>query len=192
MVNKKSKKNYLNISTNLTQSTQIRSSFGETSEAIYLTSGYVYESAELAEARFKGDVDGYIYSRYSNPNITLLENKLCQMEGAEAARLTSSGMAAVFWSLFSNVKAGDHIIAADAIFGSCLFILKEILPQYGIEVTIVRATDYDEWQKAIKNNTRIFFFETPTNPMLEILDIEKLSKLAKKNNIKCVAQMMLT
>ena len=175
-----------NIQTKLIHSGAQRSQNNETSEAIYLTSGYIYNSAEEAEARFKGEIDGYIYSRYSNPNLTMLEKKLCEMAGAEAARLTSSGMAAVFWALFTNVQSGDHIVAADALFGSCLSILKDILPNYGIEVTIVRANKIEEWEKSIKSNTKIFFFETPTNPMLEIIDIEKLSQIAKANNIKVI------
>ena len=175
-----------NIQTKLIHSGSQRSQNNETSEAIYLTSGYIYNSAEEAEARFKGEIDGYIYSRYSNPNLTMLEKKLCEMEGAEAARLTSSGMAAVFWALFTNVQSGDHIVAADALFGSCLSILKDILPNYGIEVTIVRANKIDEWEKSIRKNTKVFFFETPTNPMLEIIDIEKLSQIAKANNIKVI------
>tara|TARA_B110000444_G_scaffold261370_1_gene312977 strand:- start:577 stop:1770 length:1194 start_codon:yes stop_codon:yes gene_type:complete len=182
----KRSKDLLNIQTKFIHSGSLRSQFNETSEAIYLTSGYIYSSAEEAEARFKGDDDGYIYSRYSNPNLSMLENKLCEMEGAESARLTSSGMAAVFWSIFANVQSGDHIVAADAIFGSCLSILKDILPNYGIEITIVRATRIDQWKKAIKKNTKIFFFETPTNPMLEILDISELSELAKLHNIKVI------
>jgi O-succinylhomoserine sulfhydrylase len=182
----KRSKDLLNIQTKFIHSGSLRSQFNETSEAIYLTSGYIYSSAEEAEARFKGDDDGYIYSRYSNPNLSMLENKLCEMEGAESARLTSSGMAAVFWSIFANVQSGDHIVAADAIFGSCLSILKDILPNYGIEITIVRATRIAQWEKAIKKNTKIFFFETPTNPMLEILDISELSELAKLHNIKVI------
>ena len=175
-----------NIQTKLIHSGSVRSQNNETSEAIYLTSGYIYNSAEEAEARFKGEIDGYIYSRYSNPNLTMLEKKLCEMEGAEAARLTSSGMAAVFWALFTNVQSGDHIVAADALFGSCLSILRDILPNYGIEVTIVRANKIEEWEKSIKKNTKVFFFETPTNPMLEIIDIEKLSQIAKANSIKVI------
>ena len=137
------------IQTKLIHSGSLRSQNNETSEAIYLTSGYIYNSAEEAEARFKGESDGYIYSRYSNPNLTMLEKKLCEMEGAESARLTSSGMAAVFWALFTNLQSGDHIVAADALFGSCLSILRDILPNYGIEVTIVRASKMEDWEKSI-------------------------------------------
>lgn len=183
---KKLKERNLNIQTKFIHDGSLRSQNNETSEAIYLTSGYVYNSAEEAEARFNGEIDGYIYSRYSNPNLSMLQKKLCEMEGAESARLTASGMAAVFWSLFSNVQAGDHIVGADAIFGSCLSILKDILPNYGIEVTIVRATNIEAWKKAIKKNTKVFFFETPTNPMLEILDIEAISDIAKENGIKVI------
>ncbi len=185
-MNKKLKERNLRIQTKIIHNGSLRSQNNETSEAIYLTSGYVYSSAEEAEARFNGEIDGYIYSRYSNPNLSMLQTKLCEMEGAQAARLTASGMAAVFWSLFTNVQAGDHIVAADAIFGSCLYILKDILPNYGIEVTIVRATSIEAWQKAIKKNTKVFFFETPTNPMLEILDIEAISNIAKENKIKVI------
>jgi len=185
-MDKKLKERNLNIQTKFIHDGSLRSQNNETSEAIYLTSGYVYNSAEEAEARFNGEIDGYIYSRYSNPNLSMLQKKLCEMEGAEAARLTASGMAAVFWSLFSNVQTGDHIVGADAIFGSCLSILKDILPNYGIEVTIVRATNIEAWKKAIKKNTKVFFFETPTNPMLEILDIEAISDIAKENGIKVI------
>jgi O-succinylhomoserine sulfhydrylase len=183
---KKLKERNLNIQTKFIHDGSLRSQNNETSEAIYLTSGYVYSSAEEAEARFNGEIDGYIYSRYSNPNLSMLQKKLCEMEGAQAARLTASGMAAVFWSLFTNVQSGDHIVGADAIFGSCLSILKDILPNYGIEVTIVRATNIEAWKKAIKKNTKVFFFETPTNPMLEILDIEAISNIAKENEIKVI------
>src|SRR6056300_303866 len=185
-MDKKLKERNLNIQTKFIHDGSLRSQNNETSEAIYLTSGYVYSSAEEAEARFNGEIDGYIYSRYSNPNLSMLQTKLCEMEGAQAARLTASGMAAVFWSLFTNVQAGDHIVAADAIFGSCLSILKDILPNYGIEVTIVRATNIEAWKKAIKKNTKVFFFETPTNPMLEILDIEAISNIAKENEFKVI------
>ena len=185
-MDKKLKERNLSIQTKFIHDGSLRSPNNETSEAIYLTSGYVYSSAEEAEARFNGEIDGYIYSRYSNPNLSMLQTKLCEMEGAQAARLTASGMAAVFWSLFTNVQAGDHIVAADAIFGSCLSILKDILPNYGIEVTIVRATNIEAWKQAIKKNTKVFFFETPTNPMLEILDIEAISNIAKENEIKVI------
>ncbi len=185
-MSKNKSKDKHNIETKLIHSGSLRSENNETSEAIYLTSGYIYKSAEEAEARFKGELEGYIYSRYSNPNLSMLEHKLCEMEGAEAARLTSSGMAAVFWALFTNVRSGDHIVAADALFGSCLSILKDILPNYGIEITIVRANEIDEWEQSIKKNTKLFFFETPTNPMLEIIDIRKLSEIAKQNNIKVI------
>ena len=146
-MDKKLKERNLSIQTKFIHDGSLRSPNNETSEAIYLTSGYVYSSAEEAEARFNGEIDGYIYSRYSNPNLSMLQTKLCEMEGAQAARLTASGMAAVFWSLFTNVQAGDHIVAADAIFGSCLSILKDILPNYGIEVTIVRATNIEAWKQ---------------------------------------------
>src|SRR4029077_16224939 len=168
--------------TRLVHEGTLRSQFGEASEAIFLNSGYVYESAEQAEARFKGDEDGYVYSRYANPTVSMLEGRMCALEGAPAARGTSSGMAAVSSSLLCHLKTGDHVVSARALFGSCRYIVEDLLPRYGIQTTLVDGRDLDAWQKAVRPNTRVFFFETPTNPVLELVDIEAVSKIAHKAN----------
>jgi O-succinylhomoserine sulfhydrylase len=167
--------------TRLVHEGTLRSQFGETSEAIFLNSGYVYESAEQAEARFKGDEDGYIYSRYANPTVSMLEGRMCALEGAPAARGTSSGMAAVSSSLLCHLKTGDHVVSARALFGSCRYIVEDLLPRYGIQTTLVDGRDLDAWQKAVRPNTRVFFFETPTNPVLELVDIAGVSTIAKNS-----------
>jgi O-succinylhomoserine sulfhydrylase len=166
--------------TRLVHEGTMRSQFGETSEAIFLNSGYVYESAERAEALFKGDEEGFIYSRYANPTVAMFEARMCALEGAEAARGTSSGMAAVAASLFCHLKAGDHIVSARALFGSCRYIVEDLLPRYGIQSTLVDGRDLGAWQAAMRPNTRAVFFETPTNPVLELVDIEAVAKIAHK------------
>ena len=166
--------------TKLVHAGTLRSQFGETSEAIFLNSGYVYQSAEQAEARFKGDEEGYVYSRYANPTVSMFEARMCALEGAPAARGTSSGMAAVSSSLLCHLKAGDHVVSARALFGSCRYIVEDLLPRYGIETTLIDGRDLKAWEAAVKPNTRVFFFETPTNPVLELVDIEGVSSVAKK------------
>ena len=166
--------------TQLVHAGTLRSQFGETSEAIFLNSGYVYDSAEQAEARFKGDEEGFVYSRYANPTVAMFEARMCALEGAQAARGTASGMAAVAASLLSHLKAGDHVVSARALFGSCRYIVEDLLPRFGIESTLVDGRDLSAWERAVKPNTRAFFFETPTNPVLELVDIEAVSSIAKK------------
>jgi len=165
--------------TQLVHEGTLRSQFGETSEAVFLNSGYVYESAEQAEARFKGDADGYVYSRYANPTVSMFEQRMCALEGAEAARGTASGMAAVAASLLCQLKAGDHVVAGRALFGSCLYIVEDLLPRYGITSTLVDGGDLKAWEAAVAPNTKAFFFETPTNPVLDLVDIEAVAKIAK-------------
>jgi O-succinylhomoserine sulfhydrylase len=157
----------------------LRSQFGETSEAIFLNSGYVYDSAEQAEARFKGDEEGFVYSRYANPTVAMFEQRMCAPEGAPASRGTSSGMAAVAGSLLCHLKAGDHVVSARALFGSCRYIVEDLLPRYGIATTLIDGRDLTAWEAAVRPTTRAFFFETPTNPVLELVDIEGVSKIAK-------------
>jgi O-succinylhomoserine sulfhydrylase len=157
-----------------------RSQYGETSEALFLTSGFVYNGPAEAEARFKGEADGFIYSRYANPTLSTLEDRLTALEDAEAARLTASGMAAVAASIFSNLKAGDHIVAGDALFGSSLYILEELIPRFGMSATMVRCTNNQAWEEAIRPETKMLFFETPTNPTLEIVDMDFVGKLGAK------------
>ena len=155
-----------------------RSQFGETSEALFLTSGYVYEDAETAEARFKGEREGFVYSRFGNPTVAMFEERLALIEGAEACRGTASGMAAVYFALMSLVKAGDHVVASRALFGSCHYIVSILLPRFGVETTLVDGTDLEQWRRALKPTTKAVFLETPSNPMLEIIDLEAVAKLA--------------
>lgn len=166
--------------TRLVHEGTLRSQFGETSEAIFLNSGYVYDNAEQAERRFKGDEEGFVYSRYSNPTVDMFETRMCALEGAEAARGTASGMAAVNASLFSFLKAGDHVVSARALFGSCRYIVEDLLPRFGVETTLVDGRDLSAWEAAMRPNTRAVFFETPTNPVLELVDIEAVSKIAHR------------
>lgn len=176
-----SKKNW-RPATKLIHSGTTRSQFGETSEALYLTQGYLYDSAEAAEARFKGEEDGYIYSRYGNPTVSMFEKRMCEMEDAEDARAMASGMAAVHSAIACQAKAGDHIIAAKALFGSCRWIIETLMPQYGVEFTLVDGKDMNAWKKAVRPNTTIFFLESPTNPTLELVDIQAVADLAHENN----------
>jgi O-succinylhomoserine sulfhydrylase len=163
-----------------------RSEFGETSEAMYLTQGFVYDSAEAAEARFAGDEEGYIYSRYGNPTVTMFEQRMCALEGAEAALATASGMGAVSAAILCQLKAGDHIVAARALFGSCRWVVEKLAPQFGIESTLVDGTDLDAWKAAIRPNTKVLFLESPTNPTLELVDIAAVADLAHENGAKLV------
>ena len=166
--------------TRLVHEGTLRSQFGETSEAIFLNSGYVYDSAEQAERRFKGDEEGFVYSRYSNPTVAMFETRMCALEGAKAARGTASGMAAVTASLFCFLKAGDHVVSARALFGSCRYIVEDLLPRFGVETTLIDGRDLTAWEAAMRPNTRAVFFETPTNPVLELVDIEAVAKIAHK------------
>jgi O-succinylhomoserine sulfhydrylase len=163
-----------------------RSGFGETSEALYLTQGYVYDSAEAAEARFKGEEPGFIYSRYANPTVDMFEKRMCALEGAEDARATASGMAAVTAALLCSVRAGDHVVAARALFGSCRWVIETLMPKYGIEITLVDGTRQEEWEKAVRPNTKLFFLESPTNPTLEVIDIAAVAKLANQVGARLV------
>lgn len=156
----------------------LRSQFMETSEALFLTQGYVYNSPEEAEERFKSEAGGFIYSRYANPTLAMFESRMCLVEGAEAARATASGMAAISGAMLSFLKAGDHVVAARALFGSCLYIVQDLLPKYGIASTIVDGRDIDAWKKAVRPNTKAFFFETPSNPCLDLVDIRAVSDIA--------------
>ncbi|MFN8831695.1 MAG: O-succinylhomoserine sulfhydrylase [Labrys sp. (in: a-proteobacteria)] len=166
--------------TRLVHSGVTRSSFGETAEALYLTQGFVYDSAEAAEARFKGDEPGYIYSRFSNPTVSMFEKRMADLEGAEAARATATGMAAVTLSLLGQLRAGDHVVAARALFGSCRYVIEDMLPRFGVATTLVDGTDLAQWRAAVRPNTKVFFLESPTNPTLEILDIAAIAAIARE------------
>ena len=164
----------------------LRSGFGETSEAIFLTQGFVYESGEAAEARFKGDEPGFIYSRYANPTVDMFEKRMCQLEGAEDARATASGMAAVSAALLCGIRAGDHVVAARALFGSCRWVVEKLMPQYGVETTLVDGTRMEEWERAVRPNTMLFFLESPTNPTLEVVDVAAVAALANSVGARVV------
>ena len=169
----------LHPDTRLVHAGVLRSQFGENSEALFLTQGFVYDSAESCEARFAGKEEGFVYSRYANPTVAMFESRMAALEGAEACRATASGMAAVTASLLCQLKAGDHVVAARALFGSCRWVIEELLPRYGVPCTLVNGTDLEEWKKAVRPETRVFFLESPTNPTLDIIDIEGVAKIAK-------------
>jgi O-succinylhomoserine sulfhydrylase len=156
----------------------LRSQFGETSEALFLTQGFVYASAEQAEARFKNEDPGYQYSRFGNPTVSMFEERMRLLEGAEEARATATGMAAVTAALMGYLKAGDHIVAARAMFGSCRYVIEDLAPRFGISSTLVDGRDLANWQEAARPNTKAFFFETPANPTLELVDIAGVAKIA--------------
>lgn len=156
-----------------------RSQYNEMSEAIFLTQGFVYASAEDAQARFEDcPEDAFIYARYGNPTVAMFQDRMAALEGTEAAFATASGMAAVSGALMSALRAGDHVVAARALFGSCLYILEEILPRYGVEVTFVDGADITAWRSALRDNTKVVFFESLSNPTLELVDIQAVSKMA--------------
>jgi O-succinylhomoserine sulfhydrylase len=161
-----------NTKTKLVHAGSKRSQFGELSEAIYLTQGFVYDTAEQAEARFiKAGDDEYIYARYGNPTVRMFEERIAALEGAQDAFATASGMAAVSGALFSMLRAGDHVVSARALFGSCLYVIEELLQRFGVEVTFVEGTDLDAWAAAMRPNTKLAFLEAISNPTLEVIDI---------------------
>ena len=163
--------------TRLARGGTARSAFGETSEALYLTSGFRYQSAEEAAARFAGEAEGFVYSRFSNPTVQMFQDRMALVEDAEAACATASGMAAVNAALLCQLKAGDHVVGARALFGSCRYILDEVLPRFGVAVTLVDGPDLDQWRAAVRPDTACAFLETPANPTLEIIDIAAVAKI---------------
>ena len=172
--------------TRLVHSGSLRSQYGETSEALFLTQGYVYDSAEQCEARFKGEDPGYIYSRYSNPTISMFERRMIELEGAEAGRSTATGMAAVTTAILAPLKAGDHVVASKAMFGSCRYVVEDLLPRYGIASTLVDGLDLDQWKRAMRPNTRSCFLESPTNPTLDVLDIPSIAEIAHQGGARLI------
>jgi O-succinylhomoserine sulfhydrylase len=166
--------------TNLVRGGLERSNFQETSEAVFTTSGYVYGSAEEAEAAFKGENANYIYSRFSNPTVAMFERRMALAEGMESCRATASGMAAVFTSLACLVCSGDRVVASRALFGSCLYVITDVLPRFGVDVTLVDGTDLDQWERALAQPTRAVFLETPSNPGLDIIDLAAVAELTHK------------
>ena len=172
--------------TRLVHSGTLRSQYGETSEALFLTQGFVYDSAEQCEARFKGEDPGYLYSRFSNPTVGMFERRMIELEGAEAARATATGMAAVTTAVLAPLKAGDHVVASKAMFGSCRYVVEDLLPRYGIQSTLVDGLDLDQWKKAMRPNTKTCFLESPTNPTLEVLDIPAIAKIAHDGGARLI------
>jgi O-succinylhomoserine sulfhydrylase len=164
----------------------LRSQFGENAEALFLTQGFVYDEAETAEARFSNQQPGFVYSRYGNPTIAMFEQRLAALEGAEACRATASGMAAVTSALLCFLKAGDHVVAARALFGSCRWVIEEFLPRFGVPCTLVDGTDLAQWKAAVRPETKAFFLESPTNPTLDVLDIAEIAKISKAANARLI------
>jgi O-succinylhomoserine sulfhydrylase len=163
-----------------------RSEQGETSEALFLNSGYSYDDAETVAARFQGEAAGMVYSRFQNPTVAMLEERIALLEGAEACRVQASGMAAMTSALLCQLSAGDHIVSGRAAFGSCRWIIDNLFPRFGIEKTIVDARDNQAWEAAIRPNTKVFFFETPANPTMDVVDLEFVCGLAKSRGIVSV------
>lgn len=186
MAKRTKKKHDLRPATTLVHGGILRSQFGENAEAIFMTQGFVYDSAEAAAARFKGEEPGFIYSRFSNPTVAMFEERMRLLEGAGAARATASGMAAVTAALLCHLKAGDHVVAAKALFGSCRYVVEELLPKYGIAATLVDGSDLDQWRAAVRPETKTFFLESPTNPTLEVIDIAAVAAIAKKAKARLV------
>ena len=166
------------LATKLVREGTMRSQFGETSEAMFLTSGYAYDSAEQAAARMSGDEEGYVYSRYGNPTNQMLAERLAALEGAETCRVTASGMGAISSALIAPCNAGDRVVAASALFGSCRHICSTILPRYGVETEFVNGSDMDAWKKALSKPARLVLIESPSNPLLEAVDIAAVAELA--------------
>jgi O-succinylhomoserine sulfhydrylase len=165
---------------------QTRSDFQETSEALFLTSGYAYESPTQAEGRFTGEDDGFQYTRFSNPTIQMFEDRMAALEGAPVARATASGMAAVSAALLSGLSAGDHIVSAKAMFGSCRTVIVDILSRFGVTHTLVDGSDLNQWRVAMRPNTKMLFLETPANPTLDIVDIAAVAKIADAGGARLV------
>jgi O-succinylhomoserine sulfhydrylase len=163
-----------------------RTEFQETSEALFLNSGYVYDSAEEAAAAFAGEADRYVYSRYGNPTVTMLQDRLATLEGAEACLATGTGMAGVFAALACQLDTGDRVVASRALFGACYAILHDILPRWGITTEFVDGTDLDQWRAALATPAKLVFFESPSNPMLDLVDIEAVAKMAHAAGAKVI------
>jgi O-succinylhomoserine sulfhydrylase len=165
---------------------QVRSAFQETCEPLIFTAGYAYEAAEEAEARFKGESPGYQYSRISNPTVAMFEERMALLEGAPVARATATGMAAVTAVFLAGLKTGDHVVSASALFGSCRYVLENVLPRFGISCTFVEGSDLAAWQEAMRPETKLLFVETPSNPTLAIVDIAAVAKIAENGGARLI------
>ena len=167
------------LDTLLVHAGTLRSSFGEASEALFLTQGHVYATAEDCEARFKGEDPGFIYARFSNPTVAMFEARMAALEGAETARATASGMAAVTAALMGQLRAGDHVVAARQLFGSCRYVIEDLLPRFGVAATLVDGRDLGAWEEAVTPRTKVLFLESPTNPSLDVVDIAGVATVAR-------------
>ncbi len=172
--------------TQMVRAGSMRSDFDEMSEALFLTSGFAYETAEEAEARFDGRAEGFTYSRQTNPTVAMFEERMAVLEGTDVGRATGTGMAAMTASLLAGLKAGDHVVGARALFGSCRWLLDELLPRYGIETTLVDGRDLAAWKSAVQPNTKVFFLESPANPTLEIIDLRAVADIAHNSGARLV------
>ena len=176
--------------TRLVHAGQRRSQYGETAEALYLTQGFVYPDAQAAADRFEGNLpagqEGFIYARYGNPTVAMFEDRIAALEGAEAAFATASGMAAVHAALMCQLRAGDHVVAARALFGSCLYIIETLCPRFGIDITLVDGTDLQQWRDAMRPETKVAFLESPSNPTLEIIDIRAVASIVRDAGARLV------
>ncbi|MBO6504655.1 MAG: O-succinylhomoserine sulfhydrylase [Kordiimonadaceae bacterium] len=172
--------------TQMVRAGSMRSNLDEMSEALFLTSGFAYESAEEAEARFDGRAEGFTYSRQTNPTVAMFEERMAVLEGAEVARATGTGMAAMTASLLAGLQSGDHVVGARALFGSCRWLLDELLPRYGIETTLVDGRNLNAWKAAVQPNTKVLFLETPANPTLEIVDLKAVADIAHNAGARLV------
>ena len=181
-----SEDDYKGLATQLVRGGLERSHFNETSEALYLTSGYVYETAEEAEAAFDGGLDRYVYTRYGNPTVTALQERMALLEGAEKCLATGTGMAAIFATLACQLSQGDRVVASRALFGACHAILTKIMPKWGVDVCLVDGRNLDEWQEALSQPCKVVFLETPSNPTLQLVDLQKVSDLAHKAGARVV------
>jgi O-succinylhomoserine sulfhydrylase len=182
----KQRKKRFRPATELVHGGTARSQFAETSEALFLTQGFVYPDAEAAEARFKGEDPGFVYSRYANPTVAMFEERMCLLEGAEASRAVASGMAAVTASLLCDLKAGDHVVSSRALFGSSDYVIANFLPRFGVSSTLVDGRKLDEWRKAVRPETKAFFLESPSNPTLELIDIAGVAEIARKAGARLI------
>jgi O-succinylhomoserine sulfhydrylase len=174
------------VATKLIRGGIARSQFMETAEALYLTQGFTYDSAEAADRRFSGEDPGFVYSRFNNPTVKMFEDRLALLEGAEVCRAQATGMASIHAALMGLVRAGDHVVAGRALFGSCRWIVSEWLPRFGVETTFVDATDLAAWEAAIRPNTKAVLIETPSNPVLEITDIAAVAEMAHAVGAKVI------
>lgn len=176
----------LHPETRLVHEGGIRSPFGETSEALYLTQGHVYDSAQSCAARFTGDEEGFTYARFSNPTVAMFERRMAGLEGAQEARATATGMAAVTAAMLGLLRAGDHVVASRVMFGSCRYIIEDLLPRFGVETSLIDGTDLAAWDAAVRDNTRVFFLESPANPTLEVIDIAAVAAIAHGHGARLV------